>query len=287
MKKRCFSFLAMLTLAVGMVQAQIYTYVEQNGEPIDKLGTAIFDTKNIPPTVEFVNGKAVMTIGQNIVASISMSNGGALVVDSYEGSTLVESGCNKISKSPSSAKPYVTVYSPFQLVVPDDCEVYAPEFNVATQTLRLTNGNRIQAREVVPAETPLVVKGTQPVDFYFSAARATCAPQGDLSGTALRIDTPADGAVYTFGRDKNNLSLYGLFRYVAATLPPGVAYLETTSASPAKYISMSSEDGEATGVQPSDSWQEKPSSVVKQIDNGRLVIKKGNKKYLLDGRATR
>lgn len=76
MKKRCFSFLAMLTLAVGMVQAQIYTYVEQNGEPIDKLGTAIFDTKNIPPTVEFVNGKAVMTIGQNIVASISMSNGG-------------------------------------------------------------------------------------------------------------------------------------------------------------------------------------------------------------------
>lgn len=213
--------------------------------------------------------------------------GGALVVDSYDGSTLVESECNKISKSPSATKPYVTVYSLFQLVVPDNCEVYAPEFNAATQTLRLTNGNRIQAGEVVPAETPLVVKGTQPVDFYFSVNRATCSPKSDLSGTAVRIDTPTDGTVYTFGRDKNDLSLYGLFRYVAATLPAGVAYLKTANASSARYISMSVEDGETTGVQSSVSWQEKPSSVVKLMENGRLVIKKGNKKYLLDGQEIR
>lgn len=284
--RRCF-FLSMLILMVSMAHAQIYTYVEQNGEPVDKLGTAMFDTQNTTPTVEFVNGKAVMTIGKTIIASLSMSNGGALVVDSYEGSTLVENGCNKISKSPSAAKPYVTVYSLFQLVVPTGCDVYAPELNAATQTLRLTNGNRIPAGEVVPAETPLVVKGTQTVDFYFSVNRATCSPKSDLSGTAVRIDTPTDGTVYTFGRDKNDLSRYGLFRYVAATLPPGVAYLKTANASSARYISMSVEDGETTGVQPSSSWQEKPSSVVKLMENGRLVIKKGNKKYLLDGQEIR
>lgn len=280
--RRCF-FLSMLILMVSMAHAQIYTYVEQNGEPVDKLGTAMFDTQNTTPTVEFVNGKAVMTIGKTIIASLSMSNGGALVVDSYEGSTLVESGCNKISKAPSATKPYVTIYSPFQLVVPAGCEVYAPEFNVTTQTLRLTNDNRIQTGEVVPAETPLVVKGTQSVDFIFSVNRATCTPRSDLSGTALRINTPTDGTVYTFGRDKNDLSLYGLFRYVAATLPPGVAYLKTTKASSARYISMSVEDGETTDVKPSASWQEKPSSVVKLMENGRLVIKKGNNKYFLDG----
>ncbi len=280
--RRCF-FLSMLTLMVSMAHAQIYTYVEQNGEPVDKLGTAMFDTQNSTPMVEFVNGKAVMTLGKTIISSLSMSNGGALVVESYDGSNKAESECNKISKAPSATKPYVTVYSPFQLVVPDGCEVYAPEFNVATQTLRLTNGNRIQVGEVVPAETPLVVKGTKTVGFKYSVNRATCSPKSDLSGTALRINTPTDGTVYTFGRDKNDLSLYGLFRYVAATLPPGVAYLKTAKASSARYISMSVEDGETTGVQPSASWQEKPSSVVKLMENGRLVIKKGNKKYLLDG----
>lgn len=75
--RRCF-FLSMLILMVSMAHAQIYTYVEQNGEPVDKLGTAMFDTQNTTPTVEFVNGKAVMTIGKTIIASLSMSNGGGI-----------------------------------------------------------------------------------------------------------------------------------------------------------------------------------------------------------------
>ncbi len=74
--RRCFFLLSVLTLMVGMANAQIYTYVEQNGETVDKLGIAKLDTKYSTPTVDFVNGKAVMTVGKTIVASISVSNGG-------------------------------------------------------------------------------------------------------------------------------------------------------------------------------------------------------------------
>lgn len=286
--KRLFTILSMLTLMVGMANAQIYTYIIQKGDTLGNLGVAKFDDQNCTPTVEFVNGKAVMTIGKTKVASVSMNNGGALVVKSfYDESNKADSECNKISKSPSATKPYVTVYSPFQLVVPDECEVYAPEFNTTTQMLRLTNGNRIPAGEVVPAETPLVVKGTKTVEFKFSVNRATCAPKSDLSGTALRINTPTDGTVFTFGRDKNDLSHYGLFRYVAATLPPGVAYLKTANASSARYIDMSFEDEETTSVQQLGMKRETSSSVVKLIENGRLVIKKGNKKFFLNGQEIR
>lgn len=76
--RRCFFLLSVLTLMVGMANAQIYTYVEQNGEMVNKLGTAKLDTQNTTPTVEFVNGKAVMTIGKAVVASVSVNNGGGI-----------------------------------------------------------------------------------------------------------------------------------------------------------------------------------------------------------------
>ena len=194
---------------------------------------------------------------------------------------------NKITKSPSKEKPYVTVFSPFQLVVPTGCEVYAPEYDASTQMLRLNSGNQIPAGAIVPAETPLVVKGTQNVDFHFSVNAATCAPKTDLSGTALRINTPQDGTVYTFGRDKNNLSLYGLFRYIGKTLPAGVAYLKTkaNTTTAAKFIPMSFDEDDAsdpTNILNTTPQRTQPS-VVKQIVNGQLLIKRGGKVYNANG----
>ena len=55
----------MLSVMGGIAHAQsIYTYVQQNGEKLGKLGTASFEVNaGSNPTVEFVDGKAVMTIG--------------------------------------------------------------------------------------------------------------------------------------------------------------------------------------------------------------------------------
>ena len=216
-----------------------------------------------------------------------MIDGGVLVVEPlpFEKEEKEEANNNnKITKSPSKEKPYVTVFSPFQLVVPTGCEVYAPEYDASTQMLRLNSGNQILAGAIVPAETPLVVKGTQSVDFQFSVNAATCAPKTDLSGTAVRINTPQDGTVYTFGRDKNNLSLYGLFRYVGTTLPAGVAYLKTNGAATAKFIPMQLDDDSSAPTHILNTTPQRTQpSVVKQIVNGQLLIKRGGKVYNANG----
>ena len=298
-KRILFSLLSMLALYASVANAQVYTYVEQKeynateqkevSVEVTNLGRAVISTRYITPTVKFINGRAVMKIGKTTVASISVIEGGVLVVEplpSVKDEEVEAKKYNKITKSPSTEKPYVTVYSPFQLVVPTGCEVYAPEYNAATQTLRLNSSNQIPAGAIVPAETPLVVKGTQKVDFEFSVNAATCAPKTDLSGTALRINTPTDGTVYTFGRDKNDLSLYGLFRYVGKTLPAGVAYLKTEANATAKFIPMSFDEDDAsdpTNILNTATPQRTQPSVVKQIVNGQLLIKRGGKVYNANG----
>lgn len=298
-KRILFSFLSMLALYASVANAQVYTYVEQKeydtkeqkGKTVEvtNLGRAVISTRYITPTVKFINGRAVMKIGKTTVASISVIDGGVLVVEPLpigKEEEVEAKEYNKITKKPSAEKPYVTVYSPFQLVVPTDCEVYAPEYNAATQMLRLNSSNQIPAGAIVPAETPLVVKGTQNVDFEFSVNAATCAPKTDLSGTALRISTPTDGTVYSFGRDKNNLSLYGLFRYIGKTLPAGVAYLKTEANAPAKFIPMSFDEDDTsdpTNILNTATPQRTQPSVVKQIVNGQLLIKRGGKVYNANG----
>ena len=298
-KRILFSILSMLALCASVANAQVYTYVEQKEYDakeqkektveVTNLSRAVISTRYITPTVKFINGRAVMKIGKTTVASISVIDGGVLVVEplpSVKDEEVEAKEHNNITKKPSAEKPYVTVYSPFQLVVPTDCEVYAPEYNTATQTLRLNSSNQIPAGAIVPTETPLVVKGTQNVDFEFSVNAATCAPKTDLSGTALRISTPTDGTVYTFGRDKNDLSLYGLFRYIGKTLPAGVAYLKTEANAPAKFIPMSFDEDDAsdpTNILNTATPQRTQPSVVKQIVNGQLLIKRGGKVYNANG----
>ena len=300
MQKRIInSLLFLLAIHASVANAQVYAYVEQKeynsveqkevSVEVTKLGRAVINTQYSTPTVQFINGRAVMTIGQHTVASGSVIDGGVLVVEPLPSDKDEKEEAkiyNKITKSPSTKTPYVTVFSPFQLVVPTGCEVYAPEYDASTQMLRLNSGNKIPAGAIVPAETPLVVKGTQSVDFLFSINAATCAPKTDLSGTAVRIDTPQDGTVYTFGHDKNDHSLYGLFRYVSLTLPPGVAYLKTNGAATAKFIPTQFDEADPsdpTDILNTATPQRTQPSVVKQIVNGQLLIKRGGKVYNANG----
>lgn len=127
------------------------------------------------------------------------------------------------------------------------------------------------------------MKGDKSVDFTFSANHATCESKSALSGTSLRISTPADGTVFTFGHDKTNQSLYGLFRYVAGTLPPGVAYLKAAAGETnTNYIPVALDDSETTGIRQQNTL---PPAVTttKMAENGRIVICRGNKKYNING----
>lgn len=279
--RQLFLLFYMLSVMGGIAHAQsIYTYVQQNGEKLGQLGTASFEVNaGSNPTVEFVDGKAVMTIGNNKVASLPMSHGGELVVEWT--TTLDEGELNRLTKSPTAERPFATIYSPFQLVVSEGSDVYAPSFDPNSNLLYL--GNKLAAGDIVPPETALTLHGTSPVDFAFSAAAATCSPKSALSGTALKIDVPADETVYTYGIGKTEpqKGKFGLFRYTGKTLGAGLCWLQTDKTQVASYIGLMF-DSLPTGM---DGVERAlyAGRTVKVVENGRVVIKTANRKYNING----
>lgn len=279
--RRQFLFFSMLSVMGGIAHAQsIYTYVQQNDAKLEQLGTASFEVNaGSNPTVEFVDGKAVMTIGDNKVASLPMSHGGELVVEWT--TTLGEGELNRLTKSPTDVRPFATIYSPFQLVVPEGCDVYAPSFDPDKNLLYL--GNKLEGGAIVPPETALTLHGTSAVNFAFSADAATCSPTSALSGTALKIDVPTDVTVYTYGIGKTGpqKDKFGLFRYTGKTLGAGLCWLQTDKAQGASYIGLMF-DSLPTGVNGVERALY-AGRTVKVVENGRVVIKTANRKYNING----
>ncbi len=281
--KRLMFVLSMLSWLGSMAHAQtLYTYVQQDGVRLEPLGTAAFDVSETP-TVEFDTDKACMIVNGHVVAALPMTDGGELVVNTASSEGWSNNELNKVIKSPSPTTPYVTIFSPFQLVCPSGCSVYAPEYDKANQVLRLTPNNKIKAGEIIPAETALTIAGTSNVEFGFSTTFSTCSPQSSLSGTSLAIPTPTGGSVFTYGigKDGPHKGLFGLFRYTGTSLNPGLCYLNTDAYSNAKYIGVNIDD-ETTGIDELNIGN-RDDSVCKYVVNGRVIIKKGNKKYNLSG----
>lgn len=208
-----------------------------------------------------------------------MSHGGELVVEWT--TTLGEGELNRLTKSPTAKRPFATIYSPFQLVVPEGCDVYAPSFDPKSNLLYL--GNKLEAGAIVPPETALTLHGMSSVNFAFSADAATCSPTSALSGTALKIDVPTGEPVYTYGIGKTGpqTGKFGLFRYTGTTLGAGLCWLQTDKAQGANYIGLMF-DSLPTGV---DGVERALSAgrTVKVVENGRVVIKTANRKYNING----
>ena len=282
MRRLLFIF-SLLSLLGGRAHAQhLYASVRQNGVELKTLGTAAFNVDaDSPATVEFVDGKAVMTIGDHPVASLPMSDGGELVVSSE--TTLANDALNHVVKSPSERLPYATVYSPFQLVVPSGCEVYAPTFDGSSMTLHAGDTQRLKVGDIVPPETPLLVHGTGELSFGFSVDAPTTTPASALSGSSLKIACPTDAPIFTFGTGKSGTHKgeFGLFRYTGTSLGAGLCYLQTSNAAVAAYIGVeldSTTDGIGSIETPATQRR-----VTKYIDHGRIVISKNGRKYNLNG----
>ena len=282
MRRLLFIF-SLLSLLGGRAHAQrLYASVWQNGAELESLGTAAFSLDaDSEPTVEFVDGKAVMTIGGHRVAALPMSDGGELVL-AFE-TTLANNALNRVVKSPTERLPYATVYSPFQLVVPSGCEVYAPTFDGSSMTLHAGDTQRLKVSDIVPPETPLLVHGSGSFDFGFSAAAATVSPASALSGSSLKINHPTDATIFTFGIGKSGTHKdeFGLFRYTGSTLGAGLCYLRVSTSAPASFVGISF-DSTTDGI----CSIEHPAThlgVTKYIDHGRIVISKNGRKYNLNG----
>lgn len=281
--RRLLIIFSLLSLLGGRAHAQhLYASVRQNGAELESLGTAAFSVgADSPATVEFVDAKAVMSIGGHRVASLPMSDGGELVL-AFE-TTLANDAINRVIKSPSERLPYATVYSPFQLVVPSGCEVYAPTFDGSSMTLHAGDAQRLEAGDIVPPETPLLVHGSGSFSFDFSAADHTVEPASALSGSSLKIACPTDATIFTFGIGKNGTHKgeFGLFRYTGTTLGAGLCYLSVPTSAPASFVGISFDsttDGIGSIETPATQHR-----VTKYIDHGRIVISKNGRKYNLNG----
>lgn len=281
--RRLLIIFSLLSLLGGRAHAQhLYASVRQNGAELESLGTAAFSVgADSPATVEFVDGKAVMTIDGHRVASLPMSDGGELVL-AFE-TTLANDAINRVVKSPSERLPYATVYSPFQLVVPSGCEVYAPTFDSGSMTLHAGDAQRLKDGDIVTPETPLLVHGTGELFFGFSADAPNVSPVNALSGSSLKIATPTDTTIFTFGIGKSGTHKgeFGLFHYTGSTLGAGLCYLGVPTTSPAGFVGISF-DSTTDGI----GSIETPATrlgVTKYIDHGRIVISKNGRKYNLNG----
>ena len=281
--RRLLIIFSLLSLLGGRAHAQhLYASVWQDGAELKTLGTAAFSVDaDSPATVEFVDGKAVMTIGDHRVASLPMSDGGELVVSSE--TTLADGAINRVVKSPSERLPYATVYSPFQLVVPSGCEVYAPTFDSGSMTLHAGDAQQLKVGDIVPPETPLLVHGTGELSFGLSAEAPTSTPISALSGSSLKIACPTDATIFTFGIGKSGTHKgeFGLFRYTGSSLGAGLCYLSVPSVPAASFVGISF-DSTTDGI----GSIETPATqrrVTKYIDHGRIVISKNGRKYNLNG----
>ena len=282
MRRLLFIF-SLLSLLGGRAHAQhLYASIWQDGAELKSLGTAAFNVDAASPaTVEFVDGKAVMTIDDHRVASLPMSDGGELVVSSE--TTLANDALNHVVKSPSERLPYATVYSPFQLVVPSGCEVYAPTLDSGSMTLHAGETERLKAGDIVPPETPLLVHGSGSFFFGFSAETSNASLASALSGSSLKINCPTDATIFTFGIGKSGTHKdeFGLFRYTGSTLGAGLCYLSVPTAAAASFVGISF-DSTTDGI----GSIEHPATrlgVTKYIDHGRIVISKNGRKYNLNG----
>lgn len=281
--RRLLIIFSLLSLLGGRAHAQhLYASVRQNGAELESLGTAAFSVgADSPATVEFVDGKAVMTIGGHRVAALPMSDGGELVL-AFE-TTLANNAINRVVKSPSERLPYATVYSPFQLVVPSGCEVYAPTFDGSSMTLHAGETERLKAGDIVAPETPLLVHGSGSFSFDFSAADHTVDPASALSGSSIKIARPTGAPIFTFGIGKSGTHQgeFGLFRYTGSTLGAGLCYLSVPTSAPASFVGISFDsttDGIGSIETPATQHR-----VTKYIDHGRIVISKNGRKYNLNG----
>lgn len=281
--KRLYIVFSLLSLAAVNATAQnIFVHVEQEGKPLDQLGTAEFDVNaDSHPSVEFVNGKAVMTINGNCVASLPMGSNGVLVIEHQKPETVTN--INKVTKTPSEQHPYVTLYSPFQLRVPSGCEAFVPKYDHENDVLLLNASTQAIAGSIVPPETPLIVSGTEAVDFEITALTPTCSLKSELSGSELKIIPSTEQTVFTFGVGKNgnNKGKYGFYRYTGSTLNPGLCYLvynEIQNFVNAVLLSHTT----TTGIAPT-LLNDYRTQHAKYIENGRVIIRKGNKKYNING----
>lgn len=171
------------------------------------------------PTFKVVDGKLVMTVGDNDanVAELPLKNGAEMhvTVAAYDESQ------NKKAVAVSSAG-YSTLYSAFQVTVPSGVEVYAPAYDAERNVLKMNSETLVAEGTVLPAGTGVVLKNQGIYDFAYSDAEPTAVTSALTGSVVAAPVTDYDGTIYSLAKEDNVVAFY---RYTPSATVGGKAFL--------------------------------------------------------------
>lgn len=260
MKKLMFLTLVLMQ-GIGMAQAQkAYTYIKQNDAYVEADGVS----QNTVSTTQVVslsydsdgNGIMKVTGSDNVVGKLDvhdMIDGGVLAADFTKGG-------NGVTRYKDDTQyVYATIYSPFQLVVPDNdnLEVYAATYDDGERTIVLKD-KKLDAGKIVPVGRCLVMKRKvtdTSFDFTFSTGTPDVETENYLFGTAVEKTAPeTTSEIAPYVEGVGNISgKEGFFRYTGLTLGAGKVYVmakpkSITTPSGAKRSYLAYDEEETTGI---------------------------------------
>lgn len=172
------------------------------------------------PRISFdSDGKVVMKLGDNNtnVAELPIKNGAELHVTMQD----YDESQNKLNATVSAAG-YSTLYSAFQLTVPSDVEVYAPEYDAEKNELKMYGDARLAEGTILPPATGVVLKNQGEYEFYYSDAEPADV-SSSLTGSVVSAPiTDFDVTVYSLSKEGNTVAFS---KYEQPTTVAGKAYL--------------------------------------------------------------
>lgn len=181
--------------------------------------TAMFMLSKTPRISFDSDGKLVMKLGDSStnVAELPLKNGAEMHITMQDYDESVNQQTVVVP-----ADDYTTLSSAFLLTVPSDVEVYAPEYDVQTNVLKLDQNTRVAEGTVLPAGTGVVLKKQGEYVFGYSDAEPS-AVTSSLTGSVVSTPvTDYDGTVYSLAKEGGTVAFY---KYSQSMTAAGKAYL--------------------------------------------------------------
>lgn len=247
MAKHCLMimpFIAAGTIANAQSTSAIKASVSQGSEVYE---TAQFLVSDNPKFSFDANGKLIMTLGSRTYhqAELPMSNGAAMRVSiaDYDQAS---------NQKPVKVSPvgFSTMYSAFQVAVPDGVEAYAPTYDSEKKVFKLDESTRIPTGTVLPVGTGVILKNEG--SFYFPYTKKTPSSVSTcLTGSAViaPVSEFNDGSAAQIYSLANEDDVVAFYRYVPHGTVAGKAFYVLSTSAGAKSITFDFGDILATDIQ--------------------------------------
>lgn len=230
------------------------------------------------PILQFVDGKAVMTLGEGTthVAELPMAYGARLEVQfgnydeatNHQPTTITDAG-------------YGTIFSAFQIVVPSEgVEVYGPSYDADAKKLNANALTKLSPGTIIPVSTGVLIKNTGNYNLSFASTETPSIVATALTGSVMSVPSSIfNGQIYSLAKEEGITAFY---KYVGAKTVAGKAFLVVGNTSAKRVMidcgNMSTTITELEVAEGNNSYFNAMGQKVNPSKKGLVITK--NKKYI-------